>query len=77
VQLYLGGHLAWYDPHKNKSIEVRLTQPTLLTDVLLQLKIPLAEIVVGVVNGRAVLSLDAVMITDNDKVELYPPVDGG
>lgn len=77
MHLCLNGHLNWYDPQKRKSIHLALTQPTLLIDVLDQLHVPIAEIVVGVVNGKTVVSLNDLIVTDTDKVELYPPVDGG
>ena len=77
VQLYLGGHLSWYDPQKRKRIDVRLAQPTLLINVLRDLDLPVDEIAVGMVNGKSVFSLDDVTVTDADKIELYPPVGGG
>lgn len=77
MHLYLNGHLSWYDPQKRKSIDVSLAQPTLLTDALFSLRVPLAEIAAGVINGQAILSLQGVTVTDADKVELFPLVDGG
>lgn len=77
MELYLGGHLGWYDPQKRKSIAVSLAQPILLTDVLIGLHVPLSEIAISVVNGQAMLSFGNVIVTDVDKVEVYPPVDGG
>ncbi len=77
MQLHLGGHLSWYDPQKRAQVEVRLSQPTRLTQVLQSLGVPIAEIAVGVINGTAVFSFDDVMVTDADQVELYPPVGGG
>ncbi len=77
LQLYLGGHLSWYDSQKRKRIDVRLTKPTLLTNVLSDLHVPIGEIAVGVVNGNSVFAFDGVTVTDADKVELFPPVGGG
>lgn len=77
MELYLAGHLGWYDSQKRKSIQVPLARPTLLIDVLFSLHVPLAEIAVAAVNGHAILSLADAMVTDADKVELFPPVDGG
>jgi sulfur carrier protein ThiS len=77
MKIYLGGHLNWYKPHKRKSIAFHLILPTLLMDVLAQLKVPIGEVAIGVVNGHAVFSFENVRVQDTDKVELYPPVDGG
>lgn len=77
MQLYLGGHLSWYDSQKRKRLEISLSKSTLLTQVLTDLNIPIAEIAVGVVNGSPVFLFDNISVTDADKVELYPPVGGG
>lgn len=77
MKLYLGGHLNWYESQKRKTINLPLTQPLLLSAVLARLKVPIEEIAVGVVNGHAIFSFENVMVQDTDKVELYPPVDGG
>ena len=77
MQLYLGGHLSWYDPQKRKRVDIRLTQPTLLTKMLSDLNVPVGEIAVGVVNGNSFFLFDDVMVNDADKIELYPPVGGG
>ena len=77
MKLYLGGHLNWYEPQRRKSITIHLTQPTLLMDVLVRLKIPISEVTIGVVNGQAFFSFENVAVQDADKLEVYPPVDGG
>ena len=77
MKLYLGGHLDWYEPQRRKSITLHLTQPTLLMDVLARLKVPAGEVAIGVINGHACFSFENIVVQDIDKVELYPPVDGG
>ncbi len=77
MQLYLAGHLGWYDPKRRNTFHLRLEKPTKLDQILFGLNVPLREIAVGVVNGKAVFALNEVIVTDADKVELYPPVDGG
>ena len=77
MQLYLGGHLNWYDSQKRKRVDLPLAKPTLLIKVLTDLNIPVAEIAVGVVNGNPVFLYENVTVTDADKVEVYPPVGGG
>ncbi len=76
MRLHLGGHLAWYDPQKRSEIEVRLSEPVLLTELLTRLGLPLGEITIAAVNGQAV-DLDTASVTDNDRVEVFPPIGGG
>lgn len=76
MRLHLGGHLSWFDPQKRSNLEIQLTQPRQLTDLLQELGVPIAEIAVAAVNGQAVALEDA-RVSDDDRVELYPPVGGG
>ena len=76
MRLHLGGHLSWFDPQKRSNLEIQLTQPRQLTDLLQELGVPIAEIAVAAVNGQAIALEDA-RVTDADRVELYPPVGGG
>lgn len=76
MRFHLGGHLSWY-AQKKSWVDVALTQPTRLTDVLQNLGVPVGEIAVGVVNGNSIFAFDDVMVNDGDKIELYPPVGGG
>ena len=77
MHLYLGGHLSWYDSQKRSRIDVHLIVPTSLTQVLNDLRVPIAEIAVGTINGKALFKFDDVIVRDNDQIELYPPVGGG
>jgi len=76
MRLHLGGHLSWYDPQKRSWLELRLSEPTALTELVRQLKLPVEEIAISVVNGHAV-SLEEARVSDGDRVELYPPIGGG
>jgi|GEM_PF-324839 len=76
MQIYLAGHLPWYDSRKHAHIEIAVPQPTWLIDLLRDLGIPIAEIAIAVVNGRAV-DLQIARVSDSDRVELFPPVGGG
>jgi len=76
MRLHLGGHLSWYDPQKRSWLELALSEPAALIELARQLKLPLEEIAISVVNGRAVL-LDEACVSDADRVELYPPIGGG
>lgn len=77
MRLHLAGHLSWYDPQKRSRIEVRLAEPTLLVKVLRDLGIPHGEIAVVVVNGTPFFALGDIRVSDDDQVELFPPVGGG
>ena len=77
MKLHLGGHLSWYDPHKRAWVELKLSAPTTLGEVLKMLGVPMAEIAVGAVNGAAIFSFEDVRVVDGDRVELYPPIGGG
>jgi len=76
VQLHLGGHLSWYDPQKRSRLEVHLPEPIGLTALLQQLGLPAGEIAIAAVNGKPVALEDA-RVSDDDRVELFPPVGGG
>ncbi len=76
MYLYLGGHLSWYDPQKRSRLEISLAQPVMLLSLLQQLNVPPAEIAIATVNRVAVMLEDA-QVSDNDSVELFPPVGGG
>ena len=74
--MHLGGHLSWYDPQKRSRLEIRLAEPTPLLALLQQLGIPPAEIAVAAVNG-AMASVEDAQVSDEDRLELLPPVGGG
>lgn len=76
MHLHLGGHLDWYDAGKRPWQDIALPQPILLTDLLAQLGIPAGEVAIVALNRRAV-PLVGTIVTDEDRVELYPPMGGG
>lgn len=76
MRLYLGGHLNFYHPEKERWLEVTVQRPTLLRNVLDACEIPLGEIYLAAVDGEMV-DLDQVMVSDENEVRLFPPVGGG
>jgi sulfur carrier protein ThiS len=76
VKLHIGGHLTWFLPEKKSDLEVALDGPTRLTDILAKLGIPAGEIVLVVVNGE-LAELAACEVTNEERVEIYPPIGGG
>jgi sulfur carrier protein ThiS len=76
VLLHLGGHLGWYDPQKRSRLVIHLGEPILLSALLEQLEIPPAEIAVATINRQAV-ELGHALVSNDDSVELFPPIGGG
>ena len=76
MRLHLGGHLAWYDPQKRTDVELDLSEPIPLLQLLDQLRVPRAEVAIAAVNGTAVTIEDA-RVSDDDRIALFPPVGGG
>ena len=76
MKLHLGGYLGWYEPQRRSWLEIPLTEPTRLTDVVRRLGIPLAEVSLAAINGVAV-SMSDTQVSDADEVELHPPLAGG
>lgn len=76
MRLYLAGHLGWY-VQKKSWVDVPLTQPTRLIEVLEALGVPISEVAVGTLNGATISALEEVRVRNEDVVELFPPVGGG
>ena len=76
MQLHLGGHLSWYDTYKRSDVPVPLSQPIRLLALIESLGLPPGEVAIAVVNGSAV-ALEAALVSDGDRVQLYPPIGGG
>jgi sulfur carrier protein ThiS len=75
MHLHLGGHLSWYVANKRTNLELELSEPVRLIDLLLKLGVPPSEIAVATRN-KSVVPLE-IVVTDNDRIELFPPVGGG
>ena len=76
MKLHLGGYLPFFASAKQEKIEILLNRPARLSDVLLQVGIPVAEVYLTVLNGEQVI-LDETLVKDSDDVRLYSPIDGG
>ena len=76
MKLIAGGHLAFFLPGRKSPVEVSVASPVLLTVVLDELGIPLGEVNLAAVNGRAVELYEAV-VGDEDEVHVVSAVDGG
>jgi len=76
MRIYLGGHLNFYHPHKEKWLEIQIEQPTLLVEVLNTANIPLGEVHLVVFKDENV-DLQDLVVAQNDEVKLFPAVGGG
>jgi len=76
LKLHLGGHLSFYEPQRRAWIELALAAPQRLEDLLASLQIPAGEVALVVINGRLAQE-EAPVLSDEDQVELYPPMGGG
>jgi sulfur carrier protein ThiS len=76
LKLHLGGHLSFYEPQRRAWIELALAAPQPLEDLLASLQIPAGEVALVVINGTLAQE-EAPVLTDEDQVELYPPMGGG
>jgi sulfur carrier protein ThiS len=76
MKLYAGGLLDFYLPDHRNQVEVKLEAPTRLSEILISVGIPPAEVQLVVINGNLV-ELDEIVVSDWDEVKLYPPINGG
>jgi sulfur carrier protein ThiS len=76
MKLNFGGQLSFYLPGHPRHLEVQLDGPTMLSEVLANLGIPIAEVYLVAVNGEMV-DPHKTLVSQEDEVKVYPPVDGG
>jgi sulfur carrier protein ThiS len=76
MNLFLGGQFSLYFPGHPSSVDVAVNKPTMLREVLSGLGIPVADIHLVVVNGKLV-EMEEVVVSDQDRVKIFPPVGGG
>jgi len=74
--LRLGGHLSFYAPQKASELELEIPARIPLTELLQGLNVPAGEVALVVINGEQVELKDA-YISDQDRVQLFPPIGGG
>jgi sulfur carrier protein ThiS len=76
MRIFLGGHLNFYHPNKDKWLEVDLKGPTPLVDLLNAAGVPLSEVQLVAINGVVVELMDA-LVSECDEVKVFSPVGGG
>jgi len=76
MKIYLGGHLNFYHPQKDKWLEFKANHPMLLSGVLDNAGIPLGEVHLVVINGEKT-DLQKTVISEQDEIKLFSAVGGG
>jgi len=76
MKLHLGGQFSFYLPGHPAWVEVDLQGPTPLSEVLLRLGIPPAEVHLAAVNGELV-ELETALVSPGDVARIFPPIGGG
>ena len=76
MKLYTGGYLTFYMPRKAHSLDIILEDPRLLSEILLELAVPLAEVHLVAINGE-VRELEDTIVKNTDDVRIYSSVNGG
>ena len=76
IRIFLGGHLNFYHPQKDKWLDVEINEATSLTEILNDTGIPLAEVNLVSINGD-VVELEQAVLTDGDDVKLFSALGGG
>ena len=76
MRIFLGGHLNFYHPDKEKWLETNLARATPLADILRDAGIPLSEVQLVAVNGEVVDLQDAI-VSEGDEVKVFSAVGGG
>jgi len=63
-------------PGRKHTLEISLSGPTPLREILAQAGLPLPEVALAAVNGE-VVELETALIKDEDVVRIFSSVDGG
>lgn len=74
--IYLGGHLNFYHPKREKWLKVELECPTSLLEILSNAGIPSGEVHLVAINGE-VVELESAIISNDDAVKIFSAVGGG
>jgi hypothetical protein len=78
VKVHLWGHLAFYGPQRRGCFEVRIENTMPLDAALRLVGVPKGDIAATALNGVAVRpDQPAPTVTDQDRLDLFPPTSGG
>jgi sulfur carrier protein ThiS len=76
MKLYIGSYFAFFTSEHSHWIDIDLSKPTRLADILSDLGIPAGEVHLVVLNDELVES-PKILVSNEDVVRLYPAVNGG
>ena len=76
MRIFLGGHLNFYHPKKEKWLVVELKEPAPLANILEESGIPLKEVQLVAINGE-VIDLQDALVSMGDEVKVFSAVGGG
>jgi sulfur carrier protein ThiS len=76
MRIFLGGHLNFYHPKKEKWLVVHLDGPKTLSSILEASAIPIHEVHLAAVNGE-VVEVRNTVVTEGDEVKVFSAVGGG
>ncbi len=78
MRVHLWGELGFYDRERRRRFEIHLPGELPLLDVVRLVGVPVAEVAVVGVNGVVVrLGDPEIMLTDADRLDLFPTTAGG
>jgi sulfur carrier protein ThiS len=78
VKVHLFGELGFYGPGREGRFEHPIEGEQLLLDVLAELGVPAADVAVCGLNGEVVrLDDPALVVRDEDRLDLFPATSGG
>jgi molybdopterin converting factor small subunit len=78
VRVHLWGELGYYGPERRSRFEWPVEGEIPLLDALRVMGVPAADVAVCGVNGEVVrLDDSALTVTDDDRLDLFPPTSGG
>lgn len=76
MKLYAGGYLTFYAPDQQPEVDLDLSEPIQLSELLSDIGIPVGDVQLVILNGK-IVDLDQAILEDQDEVKVFPGVDGG
>jgi hypothetical protein len=78
VKVHLWGELGFYGPGREGRFEFHLERAMPVAEALAAMGVPVADVAVCGVNGVVVRPEDpTVVVTDEDRIDCFPPTSGG
>ncbi len=78
MKVHLWGELGYYGPERRSRFEWPVKGEMPLLDALRRMGVPAADVAVCGLNGEVVrLDDPALTVTDDDRLDLFPPTSGG